>query len=128
MAVNPALTANSGLLAVSQTGESGDTSNLQKMANLQNENLIDGQTLSDQFTSISTAVGTSVQQMTDQQTSQSGVLQNLNDQDQSVTGVDQNQELVNMLSAQQLIQSASEYLSAVNTALNSLLDIIQPGT
>ena len=126
--VNPAVSANPSLLATQPSGATGTVSNLQAMANLQNANLIDGQTLSDQFTSISTEVGTSVQQMTDQQTSQSGLLQNLNDQDQSVTGVDQNQELVNMVSAQQLVQSASEYLSAVNTALNSLLDIIQPGT
>jgi flagellar hook-associated protein 1 FlgK len=127
--VNPAVSANpGGMLAVSQTGEAGDSSNLQKMAALQNQALISGQTLTSQYTNIATHVGTSVQQMTDQQSSQTGLLQNLNDQDQSEVGVDQNQELVNMLSAQQLVQSASEYLSAVNTTLNSLLDIITPGS
>ncbi|HEV3440132.1 MAG TPA: flagellar hook-associated protein FlgK [Gemmata sp.] len=128
ISVNPTVAANPGLLASSQSGEPGDSTNLQKMAAIQNQALIGGQTLTAQFTNIATAVGTNVQQMTDQQTSQTGLLQNLNDQNQSVTGVDQNQELVNMLSAQQLIQSASQYMSAVNTTLNSLLAIIQPGT
>jgi flagellar hook-associated protein 1 FlgK len=128
ISVNPAVSANPGLLAVSQTGEAGDSTNIQKMVAIQNQALIGGQTLTAQFTNIATAVGTNVQQMTDQQSSQTGLLQNLNDQDQSVTGVDQNQELVNMLSAQQLIQSTSQFMSAVNTTMNSLLDIITPGT
>jgi flagellar hook-associated protein 1 FlgK len=127
ISVNPALAANPGLLATSQSGNVGDTSNLQKLANLQNQNLINGQTLSDQYTTIAVSVGTSIQQMTDRQSSQSGLMQNLTNQDQSVTGVDRNQELVNMVSAQQLVQSASEYMAAVNTALNSLLSIIPPG-
>lgn len=127
ISVNPAIAANPNLLATSQTGEPGDTSNLQRMANLQTQSLVNGQTLSEDFTSIATTVGTSVQQMTDQQTSQTGLLQSLNDQDQSVTGVDQNQELVKMVNAQQLISAASQFMAVVNNTLTSLINIIQPG-
>jgi flagellar hook-associated protein 1 FlgK len=126
--VNPTIAANPALLATSTTGEPGDTTNLQKMVAVQNQAMANGQTLSAQFTSLTTSVGTNVQQMTDLQTSQTGLLQNLSDQDQSVTGVDQNQELVNMVNAQQMIQSASEYMSAINNTMNSLLTILQPST
>jgi flagellar hook-associated protein FlgK len=125
--VNSAVGSTPGLLATSKTGEPGDSSNLAALANLQTQSLVSGQTLSQQFTTIATGVGTSVQQMTDQQTAQSGLVQNLTNQDQSVTGVDQNQELVNMVSAQQLISSASQYMEAVNSVMNSLLQILQPG-
>jgi flagellar hook-associated protein 1 FlgK len=123
--VNPAIAANPGLLATSASGQPGDTANLQKMAAVQNQAVIGGQTLSAQFTTIMTGVGTSVQQMNDQQSAGTGLLQNLTNQNQSMTGVDQNQELVDLLSAQRLVQSASQYMSAVNTAMNSILGILQ---
>jgi flagellar hook-associated protein FlgK len=127
IAVNPTVAANPGLLATSQTGEPGDESNLERMAAVQSQSLIGGQTLSAAYTNLTTSVGTNVQQFGDQQTSQTGLVQNLTTQEQSVTGVDQNQEMANLITVQNGIQAASQYMSALNTAISSLLQIITPG-
>ncbi len=126
--VNPAVAANPGLLATSQTGEADDESNLERMAAVQSQSLIGGQTLSAAYTNLTTSVGTNVQQFGDQQTSQTGLVQNLTTQEQSVTGVDQNQEMANLITVQNGIQAASQYMSALNTAISSLLQIITPGS
>lgn len=125
MALSPAVASNPGLLASSRTGDSGDASNLVRMAAIQNKPLISGQTLSGAFTSLSASVGTQVQQLGDQQTAQSGILQNLTTQDQSVTGVNENEELLTLLGAQRMIQAASQYMSAVNTAMDSVMTMLK---
>jgi flagellar hook-associated protein 1 len=126
IAVSPTLQANPGLVATSTTGEPGDSTNLQKLSALQSEPLINGQTLSNNIATVAASVGNDVENLTDQQTAQSGVLQNLTNEDSSVTGVDTNNEFINLLSYQKMIQGASEYITTVNTALDSIFNIIQP--
>ncbi|MDB5307479.1 MAG: flgK [Gemmataceae bacterium] len=125
IAVNPAVAANPGLLATSRTGQPGDETNLERMAAVQTQAVIGGQTLAAAHTDLAATVGSSVQQLGDQQSAQAGILQNLTSQEQSVTGVDQNEEMVHLLGAQQSIQAASQYMSAVNTALDAILQIIK---
>jgi flagellar hook-associated protein 1 FlgK len=125
IAVNPTLAADPNQLAASTTGQPGDSTNAARLAAVQNATLINGQTLSQAYTALTAAVGGNVQAFTDQQTAQSGVIQNLTSQGQSVSGVNTNQEFVNLLTYQKLIQASSEYLTAVNTALGYVLNIIQ---
>jgi flagellar hook-associated protein FlgK len=95
------------------------------MAALQNQPLFSGRSFSAEFSDLASGIGSNIQAVTDQQTSQTNVVQSLNAQEQSVTGVNTNEELVNLMSYQRMIQGASEYMSAVNTALNSILNIIK---
>lgn len=125
IAVNPAIVADPGLLAGSKSGQPGDTTNLQKLAAIQNQQLVNGQTLSDNYANQAATVGSDVHSLTDQQTVQTNLVQSLNNQEQSVTGVDTNQELAQLLNYQRMIQGASEYMSTVNTALDSILNIIK---
>jgi flagellar hook-associated protein 1 FlgK len=125
IAVNPAISSDPTQIAASASGEPGDGTNLQKLSAIQDQTLINGQTLSQSFASAASGVGTNVQTLTDQQTSQTGIVQNLTTQDQAVSGVDTNQEFVNLLSYQKMIQAASEYFTTVNTAIGYVLNIIQ---
>jgi flagellar hook-associated protein FlgK len=125
IAVNPAVTADPRLLAASRTGLPGDGTNLERMAAVRDTPAINGRTLGAEFTDLAGTVGADVQSLGDQRTSQAGVLQNLSAQEQSVGGVDTNEELVHLLDFQRMIEGASKYMSVVNTALDSIMNIIR---
>jgi flagellar hook-associated protein 1 FlgK len=128
IAVQPALMNNPSLLAASRNGDSGDNSNLVRLAALQTQPVLANgtQTFTQGYDTITGNVATQVQALTNQQTSQQALGQQLQTQQQSVSGVDSNQELVNLLNFQQQFQVASEYIGTVNTTLQSLVQIIQP--
>jgi flagellar hook-associated protein 1 FlgK len=125
LAVNPTLLANPSALSTSLTGESGDSSNLQRLLTAMNQPVLDGgtQTIQQYYDGIVGTVGTQVQLATSQQTAQQALGQQLQTQQQSVSGVDQNTQLLDMLSFQQAYQLAASYVSAVNTAYDALVNI-----
>ena len=126
VAVNPALLNDPTKLAASTTGQPGDASNLQSLAALANQSLsgLGNQTLSQFGTNLVGQVGTQVEQLTDAQTSQNALGQQLEAQQQSVSGVDSNEQLVQLLQFQRSYQMASEYISSINQALSSLMNVI----
>ncbi|MBP3956822.1 flagellar hook-associated protein FlgK [Gemmata sp. G18] len=124
IAVNPAVSSNPGLLAASRTGLPGDGTNLERLGAIRDQQAFGTRTLTEEFADIAATLGTDINNISDQQTAQSGTLQNLNNQELSVTGVDTNEELLHLLDFQRQIQGASKYLSVVNTALDSLLAIL----
>lgn len=128
IAVQPALLNNPSLLAGSRSGDTGDNSNLTRLAALQTQPVLAGdtQTFTQAFEGIVSSVATQVQQLTDQQTSQQALGQQLQTQQQSISGVDPNQELVSLMNFQQSFQIASEYIGMVNTTLQYLTQVIQP--
>lgn len=128
IAVQPALLSNPSLLAGSLSGDSGDNSNLTRLAALQNQPLLANgtQTFTQGFDALVGNVASQVQQLTNQQTSQKALGQQLLVQQQSISGVDPNQELVNLMNFQRSFQIASQYIAMANTTLQSLLQILTP--
>jgi flagellar hook-associated protein 1 FlgK len=128
IAVQPAVLNNPGQLAASRNGDSGDNSNLMRLAALQTQPVLANgtQTLTQGYDAIVGNVATQVHSLTTQQTSQQALGQQLQTQQQSFSGVDTNEELVHLMSFQQQFQTASEYIGAVNSTLQSLLLIVQP--
>ncbi len=128
LAVQPNLLNNPNLLAASRNGDSGDNSNLTRLAALQTQPVLANgtQTLTQGYNAIIGDVATQVQSLTTQQTSQQALGQQLQTQQQNISGVDTNQELVNLMSFQQMFQAASEYVGTVNTTLQSLFLMVQP--
>ncbi|MBX9582783.1 MAG: flagellar hook-associated protein FlgK [Gemmataceae bacterium] len=125
IAVRPDLLSNPNALAASRTGQPGDASNLERIALVRDQRVFSGRTLSGEFADLAAVVGVDVKGLDDQQTAQAAVLRNLNGQEQAVVGVDTNEELVQLLQYQRMVEGASKYLSAVNTALDSMLEIIR---
>lgn len=126
LAVRPDLLADPGLLAGSRTGQPGDGTNFERLAALRDQPLFAGsRTLAGEALDIASGVGADVKQLGDQQSAQDGVLQNLNAQEQAVAGVDINEELVHLLDYQRMVQSASRYLSVVNSALDEMMNIVR---
>lgn len=123
--VRPELQANPDLMATSRTGLPGDGTNLERLGTLRDQPMFSGRTFSAEYADVAAGVGAEVRTLTDTEEAQSGVLMALNAQEQSVAGVDMNEELVRLLDFQRMIQGASKYMSVVNTAIDSLLEIIR---
>jgi flagellar hook-associated protein FlgK len=125
IAVRSDLLSNPNALAASRTGRTGDATNLERIALVRDERVFSGRTLSGEFADLAAVVGVDVKGLDDRQTAQAAVLRNLNGQEQAVVGVDTNEELVQLLQYQRMVEGASKYLSVVNTALDSLLEIVR---
>jgi flagellar hook-associated protein 1 FlgK len=124
IALRPELLADPRLLAASRTGQPGDGTNLERMAALRDQPTIAGRTFAKDYTDIVNGVGTDVATLANTNQAQSAVLQNLFAQEQAASGVDINEELVNLLNFQRMVESGSKYISAVNTALDSIMNIL----
>jgi flagellar hook-associated protein FlgK len=124
--VQPGLLSSPQSFATSLTGEAGDSSNIQRLSQLANTNLLAGgtQTLQQYFASTVGNLGAQVQNLTSQQTAQQTVNQQLQTQQQGVSGVDTNQQLIQMVQYQQSYQMAAQYISSVTTAFNYLLNYL----
>jgi flagellar hook-associated protein 1 len=114
--VQPALLNDPSQLAVSATGQPGDSTNLQKLVNLSNQPMLaNGTQTLDQFGgALIGDIGLQVQTLTQQQGDQQTLAQSLQTQQQSISGVDPNQELVQLVQYQQSYQLASHYINVVN--------------
>jgi flagellar hook-associated protein 1 FlgK len=124
--VNDQLVSNPDLLATSQTGQPGDTSNLQRFAALQDINILAGgtQTLVGFSNSMVSDLGAQVSALNQQSSTNQVLMTRLQDQQQSLSGVDINEEMVNVIKYQQMFQSASKFISAVNDMLQQLFQSI----
>ena len=125
IAVNPDLLADPDQFAGSLTGQPGDGANVSNMAALGNAPLLANgtQTLQQSFDNLIGAVGSGVQDATQQQSAQQAVGQSLQTQQQSVSGVDPNAELVQLVQSQQSYQLAAHYISVLDQTVASLLAI-----
>ncbi len=120
------LTSDPTRLAGSRTGEPGDASNLDRLVALRDQATLAGgsQTFRQFYASIIGDVGSQVSNLGNLQTSQAALEQQLTKQQQSVSGVDPNEELTHLLNSQHAFETASKYISVVNSTLDSLLNIL----
>ena len=126
MKVNSLLTSNPNALATSRSGQPGDTSNLQRFVDLQDQQRMASgtETMSSFFNQMVADVGTQVSSL-DQQSSTNQILTTrLKEQQQSVSGVNVNEEMLNIIKYQQMFQSAAKYVSAVNDMYQQLFHSI----
>ena len=128
LAVNPNILANPSQFATSTTGQPGDTSNLQRFVALgQSAVLGNGtQTFSQYANQMDSDIGTGVQSLTAQQSTNQTLTTAISAQQQSVSGVDTNEELASVMQYQQMFEIAGKYISAVNDAIQQLLQVVVP--
>ncbi len=121
--VRSGLAADPNLLAASRTGRSGDGTNLEQMAAVRDQAVLGGRTLSGEYSDLASSVGVMINSLDAEQTSRSGILSNLNAQEQGVVGVDVNEELVKLMDYQRMVEGASRFISSVNEALDSIIQM-----
>jgi len=111
------------LVAASSDGSVGSNGNVQALANLQNQNIVAGQTPGNYYGGLIYQIGSDISQANSEQTSVGLVQQQLTDQQGAISGVSLNEEATNLIRYQSAFQASASVISAVDAMLSSLLAI-----
>ncbi|HVJ66810.1 MAG TPA: flagellar basal body rod C-terminal domain-containing protein, partial [Caulifigura sp.] len=114
-------------LAAGQSTRAGDNANATAFASLANSLSTNGGTLTflESLAQMTADAGSQVQTIDREMTQLDSIKVDLTGQQQAISGVDPNEELVKLLEYQRMFQSASKYISTVNSALDDLFGILR---
>ncbi len=126
---------NAGTMALDVTGERiaisvgmdmNDNKNVLRMAGLKDQTVssLNNMTMPDFYRKLVTDVGQKISIKEMNHKNLQAVVQNLNSQQSELSGVDINDEAAQMLIFEQMFQAMAKYLSTVQSAIKSLMDII----
>lgn len=132
LSVNAAVAANPGLIAAAGVaGAVGDNANANKMAALQftsgtvdtnGDGVGDSGPYSSVAASLVGDVGTKVQSLEAQSTTQQNLVTALKSQRDSISGVDLNEEAASMMTLQQGYQASGRFLTVINQLMDQLVN------
>jgi len=111
------------LVAASSDGTVGSNGNAQALANLQNQNIVGGQTPGNYYSGMIFQIGNDVSQATSEQTAVGLVQQQLQDQRGAISGVSLDEEAVNLIRYQGAYEAAANVVSVVDQLLSATLAI-----
>jgi flagellar hook-associated protein 1 FlgK len=114
---------NPNLVAASSDGSVGSSGNVQALANLQNQNIVDGQTPANYYGGLIYKIGNDVSQANSEQTSVGLVQQQLADQQGAISGVSLNEESTNLIRYQSAFQAAANVVTVVDDLLSTVIDM-----
>jgi flagellar hook-associated protein FlgK len=114
------------LLATSLTPAGQDNINVQKLADLQREELknLKGGTFTEYFNELVTTIGQQVVLREARHESLSNVMRELDNQKDVISGVDPNEEAANLLMFEKLFQSMSKFINTQNECMQYLMDVL----
>lgn len=120
--VNPNIQSNVAYIAAGATGNSGDGQNATAIAD------IAGQTSGPlpQYAGFVAGIGTRIDLAQNLSATSQSLLQQVTSQREQVSGVSINQEMTNLVEAQSMYTAATKVAEAMDSALQSLIQSIQP--
>lgn len=119
-----AITDESQIAAAGEAGGESDNRNAQKLLDLQDANLVNGNaTLSQAYASIVSTVGNKTSTLETASTTQKNVVDQLTDRQQSVSGVNLDEEYANLTKYQQYYMANAQVLQTASTIFDALLNI-----
>jgi len=123
VASNPSLLASSSVDSASGTVVAGGNANA--IGNLVNTPLssLNGASIGDSYDSLIETIGSAAASATNNASTASTVQQSLQAQEQTLSGVSTDQEALNMIVEQRSYESAAEFISTINTMMQTLLTI-----
>lgn len=124
--VHPDLAANPGQLAVSRTGLSGESGNLQRMIALRNSSSdgSPGETIEGRLAGLIAGVGLETQFARGETDQLASVGTRLAEDRDALSGVDPNEEMLALLRWQQGFQAATRFISIIQSTMDDLLRIL----
>jgi flagellar hook-associated protein 1 FlgK len=127
--ISVALASGSQIAAAASGGASGDNTNLTKMADLQNQSIIGGDTPDEAFSNLTFNIGSTISQANSNSTATANILTQLQNQQSSVEGVSLDEESSNLLLYERSYQAAAKIISTVDTLMGNVLDmgVTNPG-
>ncbi len=119
-----AITSESQIAAASAAGGASDNRNAQKLLDLQDAKLINGNaTLAQGYASLVSTVGNKTKNLETAATTQKGVVTQLTERQQSVSGVNLDEEYGNLSKYQQFYMANAQVLQTANTIFDALMSI-----
>jgi len=113
-------------VAASADGTPGDNSNATALANLQNAPIVSGQTAGDYYSNLIDQVGNQVSNATSEQEAVNLVLQQLTNQQSSISGVSLDEEATNLVMYQRAYEAAARVISVVDELTSTTIDMFTP--
>lgn len=121
-----AITDPDQVAASSSATTSGDNSNATAMANLQNAEIVSGQTAGDYYSNLIDQVGNQVSNASSAQEAVGLVLQQLTNQQASVSGVSLDEEATNLIKYQQAYEASARVISTIDELNQAAMDMFTP--
>ena len=115
-------------IAASLNGSTGDNANIVAMSQLQNQNIVNGDTPLDFYSNSVAQLGSEIQQATTQGTTQDSVVQQLQAQRQNVSGVSLDEEAANLIQFQRAYQAAARIVNVVDEMTQTAINLGVGGT
>lgn len=111
-------------IAAGLDGTTGDNSNITNMLNIQNQDIVNGQTPLGAYSNLIFQVGNDVSSVTSQQTGVQATIQQLQDQIASVSGVSINEESTNLVQYEQAYQAAAQVASIIASLTSTTISMV----
>ena len=113
-------------IAASSDGTTGDNANATAMANLENQPIVSGQTPGAYYSNLINQVGNDVSNATSEQTAVGLVLQQLSNQQSSISGVSLDEEATNLVMYQRAYEASARVISVVDELVSTTIDMFTP--
>ncbi|MGA7723510.1 MAG: flagellar hook-associated protein FlgK [Ignavibacteriaceae bacterium] len=124
LSINPSLVNDPNSIAVSSDGTSGNGDIATSIADLANKENSSGTTLTDDYSSLVSKIGTDTQNATNQSDNYSTLLTSLNNQESSYSGVSLDEEMTNVINYQRSYQACAEVISTASNMLETLINMM----
>jgi flagellar hook-associated protein 1 len=105
-------------------GTPGDNTNANALLNIQNEDVVNGQTPLNAYSNLVYNIGNFVSTAQTNQSSGSAVLQQLQDLQQGVSGVDINEESANLVRFQAAYQASAQVSGIIDELMQTTMDMV----
>ncbi|HUL15547.1 MAG TPA: flagellar hook-associated protein FlgK [Terriglobales bacterium] len=112
-------------IAASSDGTPGDNGNVNALLDLQNQNIVNGETPMNAYSNLVFQMGNDVQTAQTNQTAGSQVLSQLQNLQGGVSGVDINEESANLIRFQNAYTASAQVATTINTLLQTTIDMVQ---
>lgn len=122
-AISVAITDPAQIAAAGAGLGPGDNSNATAMSNLQNQNIVGGQTATNFYASFISSLGSQVAGLNTQNTAQQASLTQLQSRQSALSSVSLNEEAANLQQYEQAYQSAAQFFNVLNTLTASALNL-----
>jgi flagellar hook-associated protein 1 FlgK len=117
---------NPDQVAASSDGTQGDNGNATALADLQNQPIVSGQTAGDYYSNLIDQVGNDVSNASSEQEAVGLVLQQLTNQQSSISGVSLDEEATNLVLYQRAYEAAARVISVVDELNYETIEMFTP--
>ncbi len=122
--INQDVLDDSDNIAISSNGQIGNSDIALQLADLQNQEIFDGDTLSVGYTSFVNSVANEINLQQQKSESYSLVLEELNNQKTSYSGVSTDEEMVNVLKYQKSYDAAAKLITVADELLETIINMV----